>query len=119
MERGPNIKVFTLRDIFSRSGEISGFLLAFKPDLAQRLRWMAPHTDDQRPHAADMTFNLRFAAAMCRVHYFRRPEPLPAAGDLPAQAAYWKQFYNTPHGRGTVQEYVKNWKRFVEPLGTA
>lgn len=58
--------------------------------------------------------NLIYATAMCRVHYRRVPEPLPPAGDLEAQAAYWKAHYNTAAAAdaGTVA-------RFVEDIGTA
>jgi hypothetical protein len=62
------------------------------------------------PDADEMVWNLKYAAAMCRVHYYRVKAPLPAAGDIPAQAAYWKKYYNTIKGAGTVEEYLKNWK---------
>lgn len=65
------------------------------------------------PAAEEMTFNLRYAAAMCRIHYYRVKAPLPAAGDIEAQAAYWKRFYNTPAGAGTEAEYLQNWRRYA------
>jgi hypothetical protein len=64
------------------------------------------------PDAAEMVWNLRYAAAMCRIHYCRAKDPLPAAGDVQAQATYWKRFYNTPKGAGTETEYLTNWRRF-------
>lgn len=64
------------------------------------------------PDAAEMVWNLRYAAAMCRIHYYRVRDPLPAAGDVRAQATYWKRFYNTPRGAGTEAEYLTNWRRF-------
>nr|WP_087475470.1 hypothetical protein [Nitrospira cf. moscoviensis SBR1015] len=66
---------------------------------------------DAHPAPEQMIWNLRFAAAMCRIHYYRVKDPLPAAGDIPAQAAYWKRFYNTPKGAGTVEEYLNNWRK--------
>lgn len=59
----------------------------------------------------EMVWNLRFAAAMCRVHYYRKPDPLPSAGNINGQAHYWKQHYNTFLGAGTVVEYVDAWVR--------
>jgi hypothetical protein len=41
---------------------------------------------------------------MCRLHYRRVAEPLPAAKDTEAMAAYWKAHYNTPLGKGTVEK---------------
>ena len=59
--------------------------------------------------ADEMVTNLAYAVAMCRVHYLRVPHPLPEAGDVAGMAAYWKNFYNTPLGAGTVEEYIENW----------
>ena len=50
-----------------------------------------------------------YAAAMARVLYKRAPAALPAAGDLEAMATYWKQYYNTPLGKGTVGKYIEVW----------
>ena len=47
---------------------------------------------------------------MARVKYYRCPAPLPAAGDLEAQAAYYKRWYNPPGGAATVAEYMANWR---------
>lgn len=54
------------------------------------------------PEVTVLHWNLRYAAAMCGVHYRRLKAPLPAEGDAQAMAAYWKQFYNTPQGKGTI-----------------
>ena len=50
--------------------------------------------------------NLNYAAAMCRVLYYRAAPPLPAADDLPGLAAYWKAYYNTSAGAGTAAQFV-------------
>lgn len=60
-----------------------------------------------------LVWNLAYATAMCRVHYRRVPEPLPGADDIPGLAGYWKQHYNTPLGRGTVDEFVEKFERYV------
>lgn len=53
--------------------------------------------------------NLYYACAMARLVYYRRPEPLPAAGDLAAQAAFYVQHYNAG-GKATINEYIANWR---------
>jgi hypothetical protein len=63
--------------------------------------------------ADEMCFNLMYAAAMCRVHYYRVKAALPTAGNLNGQAHYWKKYYNTELGAGTVAEYVKNWRAYA------
>jgi hypothetical protein len=57
-----------------------------------------------------ITGNLYYACLMARLVYERAPAPLPAAGDLAAQAAYYKAHYNTPRGAATAAEYIENAK---------
>ena len=67
-----------------------------------------------RPFAA-ARLEPRYAAAVCRVLYFRAPDPLPDAGDLDGLAKYWKRFFNTRDGAGTVAEFVSDYRRYVDP----
>lgn len=62
------------------------------------------------PDSRELIWNLRYAVAMCRVHYRRVRAPLPQAGDLKHQATYWKEHYNTDLGRGTTDEYINSWR---------
>lgn len=52
-----------------------------------------------------------FAAAICRLHYLRAPDAIPL--DLNSQAAYYKQYYNTPNGAATTEEYISKWNTIV------
>ena len=52
-----------------------------------------------------LTYNIAAQIAMCRLHYRRVPKPLP--GSLLEQAKYWKVYYNSAKGRGTVDHFVK------------
>ena len=54
----------------------------------------------------NLATNLMYGAAVCRLCYYRKPDALPEAGDIEGQAAFWKQHYNTPLGKGTVTKYV-------------
>lgn len=80
--------------------------LRYKGELTSRVNVIC-----RLPIPEMMITHLLYAAAMCRIHYYRVKEALPAAGDLEAQAAYWKKHYNTPQGAGTVDEYIRNWRR--------
>jgi len=61
----------------------------------------------------NLQYNVAYAAAMTRVHYFRAPAKLPdtkflSTGALTREgieaiAKYWKKYYNTEAGKGTVQ----------------
>ena len=51
--------------------------------------------------------NIGLQAALCRLHYRRVPSRLPKAGNLEAQAKYWKEFYNTKLGKGTIEHFIE------------
>ncbi len=61
----------------------------------------------------DLMYNLRYAVAMCRIHYLRKKEPLPEAGDYIGQARYYKKYYNTVKGKGTVDGYLHSYSYWV------
>ena len=54
----------------------------------------------------NLATNLMYGAAVCRLCYYRKPDALPAAGDVEGQAAFWKQHYNTIFGLGTASKCV-------------
>jgi len=64
-----------------------------------------------KPNAELMEFHLRYACSMARIHFIRFAEAIPK--DVEDQAQYWKMYYNKPQGKGTVQEYLKNYQRFI------
>ena len=51
------------------------------------------------------------AIIFARLHYLRVKESIPHS--LPAQAAYYKKYYNTPLGKATEEEYIRNYHRYV------
>lgn len=55
----------------------------------------------------------RFAVLFARLHYLRVASSVP--DDLRGQAGYWKTYYNTRLGKGTVEGYMRNWADIVEP----
>ena len=60
------------------------------------------------PLASEMIWNLKYAAAMCRVFYRRKPGALPDT--VEGMAAYWKRHWNTFLRKGTVAEFIKNYE---------
>ena len=69
-----------------------------------------------KPEGEDIShyliFNLKYACAMARIHYLRVKEPLPPANDIPALAAYYKKYYNTPNGGASEQQFIDNWNKY-------
>ena len=50
--------------------------------------------------------DLRLQTVIARLHYWRSPKPIPET--LSKRAEFWKSWYNTPLGRGTVQHYINS-----------
>ena len=62
------------------------------------------------PEPTAMIWNMRLACLMARVKYLMVPEPLPLPYDIDGFAQYWKRYYNTKEGKGTVEHYIKSWR---------
>lgn len=60
-----------------------------------------------------LRYNDYFATAVACVFYLRIPEKLPKYGDILGQAQYWKKYYNTVKGKGTVEAYLESWNSYV------
>lgn len=58
----------------------------------------------------NLCYNLMFSIFMCRIFYLRFAEKIPDT--LEGQAKYWKKYYNTSKGKGTVEQYITNYRRF-------
>ncbi|SBS29066.1 hypothetical protein MSP8886_01424 [Marinomonas spartinae] len=98
---------FTHKDLWLK-------FIKYKPALRDALLNMTSDSVDENydacgwPDHNALVWNNRYAAAMCRTHYLRVPEVLPNANDISGLASYWKRFYNTIHGAGAVNEFIKN-----------
>lgn len=65
------------------------------------------------PKPEELLTNLNLATLVCRLKYLDAPEALPDHNDLPALAAYWKKYYNTTKGAGTVEKFINDNKKYV------
>ena len=83
--------------------------LKYRPALSKQVMKM---TINGKPGAADdLKHNDNYAAAMCRVHYFRTAgNAIPGHNQIRGHAKAWKRHYNTPLGKGTEEKYIKDWK---------
>lgn len=76
--------------------------LLFKLPLAQKMNAFNLDYKD----AGQLVWNLKYAAAICRIHYLRVKKPLPHENDILGMAHYWKDFYNTSGGKGSVDDFL-------------
>lgn len=86
--------------------------LNYRHDLKVKVLALAGTTS--MPPSELMETNHLYAAAMCRIRFLRAPGALPTdPDDVWALGKYYKQWYNTPLGAATVQEYVDKYNKFV------
>ena len=101
--KGPAKGIFQMEPATAR--DIYANFLKYKPDLQARVDALRC---DGLSLEENLTGNLYYATAMCRVHYLRQPGAIPK--DSYGQARYWKDFYNTALGKGTVEKYLKAYR---------
>jgi len=82
--------------------DITDRYLKARPAMLAKI--MAMVVGNDVPGVSQIIWNLKFATAICRIHYWMKPDPIPDTEE--GRAAYWKQHYNTPLGRGTVEKYI-------------
>ena len=85
--------------------------LAFRPELFDALNGLS--SADQ-PMDMELIGNMSYAAAVCRLIYWRRPEPLPEADDIEGMARYWGQFYQTENDPEKIRDFISNYRRYVK-----
>ena len=65
----------------------------------------------------DVRYDHKLAALVARLKYRSIKSPLPKAGDTVGQAKYWKKYYNTEMGKGTIKGYLAKYKVYCyEPM---
>lgn len=82
-----------------------------------KVRWSSVFPHNLIPLGVDhkrLVYDLRYATMICRMHYYRIPEALPEADDIRGLSSYWKRYYNTTKGRGTIAEFIENYEKYVE-----
>jgi hypothetical protein len=75
--------------------------------------WKAAEFIERRNYT-HLVWDMSYATAIARLIYYRRPESLPDAEDVDGLAAYWKEHYNTPLGKGTAPEWALNYRRYCQ-----
>lgn len=61
----------------------------------------------------NLVYNLPFSIMACRLQYARFEEPIPDKNDIKGLAKYWKKYWNTDNGAGTVEKFIDNYNKLV------
>jgi len=106
--KGPALGIYQMEP--ATHDDIWNHYLKHRPRLATKVeKLLCPGFNRHE----QLKWNLAYATAMARVHYFRVPYALPGHHDIAGLATYWKNFYNSALGKGTVEEFEHNYGRFV------
>ncbi len=79
-------------------------------------RFLKKYVGDVERHEDELAlqYNLKYAILLARLKYYTVKAPLPPYDDKHALASYWKQFYNSPLGKGTVSKALEKYNKYVE-----
>lgn len=86
--------------------------LAYQPELANNVRRLAGFREQSSPPASELIGNANYAVAMVAVHYRRIKAKLPP-NEPRALAEYWKKYYNTALGKGTVEQALPHFQKAI------
>jgi hypothetical protein len=98
--KGPALGIYQMEPL--THDDIVHAWLKYQKELGERVyRLLDPPLSAPR-----LVYDLRYATALCRLHYRRCPAPLPDADDWQGIAEYWKKHYNTTLGKGTCEAFL-------------
>lgn len=103
---GPALGIFQMEPATFK--DIVQNYLQYKPDLAKQIMAVSGVNALRSEY---LEYNLALSICMCRVHYLRVSEKMPE--NLVGWAKYWKEYYNTRLGKGTEEEFIRNFKKHV------
>lgn len=83
--------------------------LKYRPRLANKIRALGSQTT-----ADETVTNLKYATAIAYCVYARAKDPIPTdPKDIWELASYWKVYYNTYKGAGTLRKFVRDYGRWT------
>jgi hypothetical protein len=80
-----------------------------------RDRYAAQYPEIACRECEEMEWDIDLAILFARLRYLVVPIPLPAADDVLGLGGYYKAHYNTPAGKATVADFVRNYQRYAAP----
>lgn len=88
--------------------------LRYRPELADKVRRLASvrSINAGMPDHSELIYNLFYSTAICRLVYLPAKPAIPPT--VQGRAEYWKAWYNTHEGRGSVEKYLDDYRRLVE-----
>lgn len=93
--------------------DIWNHYLRYKTEIQSFMLKTLTVSDAGEPKSQQLMWDMRYATLMARIHYWRVSEALPHQNDIASLGRYWKKYYNTKKGHGTIAQFVKNYNIFI------
>jgi hypothetical protein len=100
---------------------VLSWLMAHKPDMYQAVKRIRGRTHINTGivstdiNLVALEHNHQYNCAIARCLYYSIQSPLPDEDDVEGMAHYWKKYYNTEKGKGTVEGFVESYDELVAP----
>jgi hypothetical protein len=107
---GPAMGIYQMEPNTFR--DIKQNFLAYQDDAYEVIESLRDHRDSTQEE--ELCYNLAYATAMCRAHYRRMPAKLPEKDNATLLTQYWKQYYNTGFGAGTITGALPHFDQAIE-----
>lgn len=87
--------------------------LKYRSEFATLIQSLASTNYLSRHSPEELIVNLAYATAIARIIYYRVSDPLPFAHSVEALGIYWDLHYNKNPHKGTVEEFIYNYQKYV------
>lgn len=84
------------------------YLNNVRPDIRAKVLTISPQNVDA------LIYNLYYSTAIARIRYWWVEEELPPADDIYALGKYWDKYYNCNPAKGTADEFVSAYRRYIK-----
>jgi hypothetical protein len=120
--KGPAIGIYQMEPLTHFDLWLS--FLKYQPILRETVLDMIPKCSLKFDSATGIMYgadallatDLRYATVMARIKYRQVKEAMPAENDFVGLAQYWKKYYNSALGKGTVEEFTRHYVQYVGAL---
>ena len=89
------------------------FTILFPTRQALRYKVMDACNFLANPSYESLASNTGWAIIACRLHFLRFKDPIPDASDIESIANYWKKYWNTSAGKGTIEEFINDYNLLI------
>jgi hypothetical protein len=103
--KGPALGIYQIEP--ATHDDVWNNYLMFREELAAKVKKIANTTGSE-----ELIHNLAYGTAIARIIYLRAPQALPFHKNIGEMAQYWKKYYNTEFGKGTVSAFIYNYSKY-------